>query len=440
MDVDVTVGDMVREPHDEFASFLMRLRKGRGVSARKLSQSLGFNEAYVYQWEHEPRRVNREVLDRIARLLEATPTERRDLFRLADMRGAPDSVKHLYDAQVDPDQTLLEAILERPHNWPSEPPVPNAHSERAQPLLDAMAWTLAKLASRENAGVLDPFTDIMWPRQLRDCAILSTAIPDNNPVAMPQAIVEQELPFIDQLRLPVSAMDAATQSIAMARAYRRLLFSDRERARKLAESIEFWEYDRHQLLSEAVSIRLSESDLNDKFGMTDVSCRVVASVTRRSLAGILWLFCNGQCQIEGREAELRYRAWHCVIEPEDWTTLSMASWIESRHLESFHNAQELRDSIARMKTWAWPFVVRQICEMHNVKYGSDHALIKKLNESVYGDSFHRELRQDPWRLAAVPPDALLRKLQAYNMLVPPFDPTKTVEEPTPKPKRSRKTK
>ncbi len=410
--MSATMSDMTTQPCDPFGQLLSDLRKDRRFSARRLSQALGLSEAYIYKWEHEPRiRITRTVLERVVTELAASDSERRELFRLADLRDAPETAKHLYESapDADSDRNLLDALLDVPHDWPSQPTTPTTRSERAQLLIDAAAWALAELAC-DRTDLLPPFTHIRWPEPLRRLGIVPEV---DSAVAIdpPAGLLEQELPFIDQLAEPVTNIDAFTQSLGMARVYRRMLFSDSKRASDAAGLLDSWQYDRVQSLSKCVSLRFGRLALHEASGAQDVDCKTVASAAMRSLACHLWT----AGQIRRRKLN-----WWCGYESIDAMAL-VGLTSRPEHNWNYGCASGLRDSVYIMRSRIWPYALTAIRRQFQIDPGGQSELEEQLRQLHLDDSMRAQIGSNAWLFASVDPKVLSSYVRALDAALPPPD-------------------
>jgi hypothetical protein len=310
----------------------------------------------------------------------------------------------LYDPAFEADQNLLTALLERPHDWPSEPPSPTARSERARLLIDAMAWHLA--THRGNAILL--FEDLLWPEPLIRLGIAAgpnATFPRLASIEIPEALVRQELPFVDQLKHPLTPLDGATQSRGMARAYRRFLFGDLERTRQVVADVSHWTYDRHQESSERISIKPDERW--PTLGVEDVNCRIMARAAERVLSVCIWHDTNA---LQPKDPF----PWYCEWDPSDWVALQTVGFLDVGKLSAYQNRQRLRDARYVIDDVAWPYVMKSMREEFKIEFGTERDLEKQLQALELTKAMRRKIMAEPWRLSGVL-DFFLVKRYLYHL-------------------------
>lgn len=420
--MSATITDMAKPPCDAFGEYLANLRKQRGISARGLSQALGLSEAYIYKWEHESRvRVTRTVLERVVTELDVSEDERQELFRLADLRDAPETAKHLYESSQagDPDRNLLHALLEIEHDWPSEPSTPNPHSTRARLLLDAASWPLARIAAHCTEA-LRPFAHVRWPQPLIDLGIVP-AVDSEEAIAIPDALVEEELPFVHLLKDPVTPKDVDTQSLAMARTYKRLLFSDAQRARAALEPVQRWSYDRTQDLAECLSITFKTTDIDKKAGFQDVTCSVVEAVGHRDLAKYLWVMGN---DLPGDQPPAR---WYAKATESDTAAMNALAYLFPAELKSYELGQNLRDAFYCVRSASWATAQQSLCKHYGMEYGSAPKLESELraNPRLF---LHGDEGRNPAELVTVPKELIEARARAALSFIPALEPVARTTE------------
>jgi transcriptional regulator with XRE-family HTH domain len=99
-----------RQPpaHPEFGPFLTELRLTRGMAQRALADKSGADASTISRIEKGERGVSRELVDRLADALAATPEERLRLLRAAGF--LPPLVESLL---AEPDLARLTALFKR---------------------------------------------------------------------------------------------------------------------------------------------------------------------------------------------------------------------------------------------------------------------------------------------------------------------------------------
>ena len=410
----------MREPVDQFGRRLRELRKARGLAANELSAKARVSRTFVSKWEREPRIVNKAILQRVAAALNLSEAEHAELSRLAVLRQVPDELKDQLTPHSDPDSNLLTALLEIDHEWPSEPPDPNPRSERTQLLLDAVAWPLifAYAASEYRWG--PQAWHLQWPETI---ARLWHVREEKNPkprIYMPEAILREEAPFLDQIGDARTLLDATTQSIGMARVYRRALFADLDRTRALvSDRVKFWAYDRLQHLAESATLESYTPDATDAWDFADVSCRVAAFVGERDVARSLWYSL----------VAFLHDPWHCEWQAFDWLALQTIAMADTRILKhSFWDRQHVRDALFIFHAESWAEVTYTLRSRFGDGRNTKNDLESQLEAGVLEDDMRRLIAAEPWRVAAVDRQLLIRYLKSKMELVPEFAETGPVEE------------
>lgn len=401
----IMIPDMHDAP-DEFGRLMRRLRKDRGLSLSSLSQSVGLGRNYIGYWERDASIVpRREVLLHVVTALKLTDQEARELLRLADLRGSTEATRHLHHSAVDPDANLLEALLTIEHAWPSQPPTPHVRSERAQPLIDSAAWVLAHAAAVDT-DIL-PAINIRWPDSLIQLGVVPKPATGIELIEIPEEILAEEMPFVGQLAEPVTREDAKTQSIAMARVYRRVFFWDTGRARAIAEHVERWDHDKSQALHNAVSFRFHTLGMHERHGFTDITTDRVISVARRSLAKNLWTMAGAD--------------WCCEADGADWYSLWSSVFTSTKLLTSYQLGDHIRDSVYAMRSPTWADVIAETMRSHNLTPGSE----KQIEEQLYAGELSAESKdriiQNAHRLACVDQTILIKRVRALEAMILPPD-------------------
>lgn len=408
-----TIPDMAKPPTDDLGRFLAKLRESRGLSGLALANETGIGQTLIHRWEKTTRRVNRELLAKLADGLKLSADERRELFRLADLRDAPESARDLYREAPDPDGNLLQALLEVPRErreWPAEPPNPNPQSERAQLLIDAVAWVLAhrEALSFRQAEVL-PVDSIRWPDKLIKLGIKREPDPATECVEIPEGLLREEMPFLDQLEHPVTALDNETQSLGAARVYRRLLFATLDRARRAASKIAFWSYDRSQELSDC--LRLTFTD--HCHSVLDVSASVVSESLERRTASHVWF-----------SAATKYEAYitgfYHRLRPIDWMVLQAVALTDRARLKSYADGQVLRDAAFVLSSGAINW--RAMREQYGIEEGSEPDIEAQLATGIMDVPTRQRIAMEPWRLAGVKDDRVIGRYLFHLLALVPDQP------------------
>jgi len=397
----------MRQPGDEFGRELRTLRKAHGFGTVALSEAVGRGRNFIGRWERDAMAIpRRDVLLRVIEVLRLTDAERGTLLRLADQRALPDGKPAALQPSIDPDETLLHALLTVGHDWPSEPDRPNPQSERVQPLIDAVAWVLAEIAATIDTDILPPM-NIRWPEPLVRLGIVPEPTQAVDLIDIPDAVVNEEMPFVGDMTEPVTREDAKTQSIAMARAYRRVLFSDIDRARALVAHVENWAFDRSQVLSNAVSVQFRSRRVHESHGFIDVTAARVIVVARRSLARRLWTMADA--------------LWCCEAEPLDWFSLWSSVFTSTKTLIVYQWGQDVRDSLYAMRSPTWASVVEQTMHEHNLRPGSEQKLQEELYAGELSADSKERLIQNAHRLACIDQTILIKRMRALEVMVMPPD-------------------
>ena len=400
----------MRQPADQFASYLRRLRQERGWGSTTLSKAVGRSRTYLGVWERDAGAVpKRDVLDRVAEVLELSKTDRNELLRLAASRSTGSLVG--YSGAVDPDANLLSALLEVEHDWPSEPSRPNPRSERAQLFIASAAWALAEAVATRTT-ILPPFSAIRWPRRLSQLGIVPDLMRNPSAIPVPKELVEEEMPFVDELTAPPTPADTYTQSLAMARIYRRLLFSDFARARQAAELLQHWSYDLSQPLAECTTLRFRLTDIHEHHGLKDVSCDVVSSLSRRSLACYLWV--EGNRPTKGKKPA----GWYAKAEHCDWVALSTIAGAFPAKLISYEIGQDFRNASYITNSSIFDGILGAIRATMGVKAQSQQSIEDKLRGSPDGWIGDDPVGVKPWLLSGVDPHLLAARGRALLSFVP----------------------
>ena len=402
----------MREPVDQFGRRLRELRKARGMTADKLSRQIGGYKTLAGNLEREHRAVSRQVLHKIADALDLSPAQHQELLRLAALRQVPDDLKDQFAPPSDPDSNLLTALLEIDHEWPSEPPEPNPRSERAQLLLDAMAWLLAE-RTQWRKDILVPFTGIRWPEPLVRLGIVGDGCVSRevnargearHPIDIPESLLREELPFVDQLKEPITPLDGATQSRGMARVYRRLLFSDPDRARAVVGTLEHWAYDRTQQTAERIDFRFVDTARRPSYPSPeyDIGCRVISIAQERRLAFSLW---HMDLAIEKFGTP---PPWYCQWDPADWVALQTIGFVDRTNVQQWQHRQRVRDAWY-MLLHGFSSVLESMREEFGVELGSEPELEEELKACELSPEMKQRVMAAPWRLAAIEDDHVLKR-------------------------------
>jgi len=272
-----------KEACDEFGRYLAELRMVQAVSARALSQKLGLNETYVYQLERKPTRVTVDTLETLSEALELDYYEKGQLFRLAISRNAPWAGDL---TASDPQESLLHSLLDVEHGWRTKSDEINARYGRAAPLVDAVAWLLAKLAVFGADTGQKPA--IHWPEETY------RAIAADRPRFRKGALVihdddlRREWPDFDATEGFPGAEQAWRYSMAMARAFRRALLTDVERLERLVRLIRYWSFDRTPELFDCVTVVLDGEHVRPEHDLLDVHYQVACEADMSFVARTLW--------------------------------------------------------------------------------------------------------------------------------------------------------
>ena len=105
----------VTPPPTELAATVEALRKSRGLNRPQAAERAAIDTTSLFRIEKGERGASREMLERLARALDATPSERDALLASAGFR--PDDPTSLLD---DPDLSTLYSVL-------ADPDVPEGH-------------------------------------------------------------------------------------------------------------------------------------------------------------------------------------------------------------------------------------------------------------------------------------------------------------------------
>jgi len=280
--------NVARTPIDKFGEFLSALRGRRNISARALSLRLGFAEAYIHRWEHQSSRVNRSVLERVARELDVSDADRRELFRLADMRDAPPSAKALYRSAADATTNIVSALLEvEDHEVPAGPDSPPMPSTLTFEFAGAVAGVLAVTSAHAGDSELD-FRRLHWPTVAYTSGVLDCKAQRSKDSAYAisedsAAIVELVSGAVQRQSDPLS-LTVAYQTIASA--YTDWLFADPARATGCVSPISRWQLERG-FEAGVLTLWFRDNRVNDRYRVDGVSAGVVADVNLRRLAYIV---------------------------------------------------------------------------------------------------------------------------------------------------------
>ncbi|MCK4626265.1 MAG: helix-turn-helix domain-containing protein [Phycisphaerae bacterium] len=401
----------MREPVDAFARKLRELRKARGVTAHELSASAGVTKTYIGKWERERRQVNKAILQEVAEVLNLLPHERRELFMLADLRATPDAARDLYQVAADPDTNLLQALLGIDHEWPNQPTEPNTQSQPTRLLIDAVAGVLLGLELPECIFPSGIFNRLQWPEPITKLGLMPEPLAKlrllpkrqcADPIDIPLAIIRQELPAVDRLRVPETAAESETFYLALGRALRRTLFSDTARVAELLRRMPFWSYERAPELTGVVRLYVyrgsrSLADLiKDGPFINDISVRVVAEIAERN--GASCLRNCGRASLKrygGRNVEwpLRFDAGFVEL-----ATLHAIGLSQTMHYETYGEGQSLRD--AAYLTRYDDLWFKRVAEKHGFTVGDDPALEEQLRRGRLDEAMLQKVAAQPARIAA----------------------------------------
>lgn len=397
----------MRVPPDEFGKYLRSLRKKRGVPADRLSLTLGKSKVYVGDWERKANlRPNREVLIRVAEVLQLTEPERRKLFRLADQRSAPQMVMLQNPFGADANANLLHELLQIDgHEWAAEPKEPTPEHQPESELLEAVGWVLARHAA--TTDILPPFTHIAWPEEL----VRIGALPPVDKAVFPDGAPEQhQIPYSLFTGGPIKRLeleDIANHSVVMAHAYRDLLFGDSDRTRDIVKVLQWWSC-RSDGLTTRLTMRFRTTDIQEAYGVDDVDMDVVSAVGERSLAFYLWLFWR-----KGR-TQKPPPLWFCDLDSSDVNALTTVGRAHPHTLRTRHDRGALRDALYTMQSPFWPCVLLMLRTHYNVSEGSEHDLEQELKTVPLGDATRLRILSEPWRLSVVDPRRVVDYLCSLN--------------------------
>lgn len=399
----------MKQPGDEFGTELRRLRKARGIGAVSLSGKVGRGANYVGELERNVNAIpRRDVLLRMVEKLELSGTERERLLKLADRRAAPNGAKDSFTITSDPDANLFEALLRIDHDWPSKPPSPNPRSERAQLLIDAAAWVLAEIAAVESK-ILPPFTGIRWPEPLRRLGIVPDVAWEDAFAPAPE-LIEEELPFVGQLTENLTPMDAYTQSIGMARVYRRMLFNNSDATRELVSVLERWEYDRSYSLHDCISLIFRSRAHNEVYGFRDVRSPVIIDVAQRSLALVLW---------SGGQTRRKPIPWWSDLGIH--TDRAMLDVFSKFSLTNYDLGTGLRQAIVCIRSRVWPYEAETI----RLRAGYDANKVGdvegELRVGELSEETHNSIVGNYWHLGGIEQQVLLHHARSMEARVPAPD-------------------
>ena len=421
--ISATLPAVAKPPCDEFGKHLTHLRQERRISARALALALGQNESYIYQWEHKPIHASREVLQRVVQTLELDESERRELFRLADLRDAPQAAKDLYQPAIDSDANLLAALLRIPHEWPTQSQAPSAQSQRVKPLLEAAGWALARAAA-DDPGVMPP-ASIDWPAPLVQRGVVQALEPSFTPVVPHPGLLHEELSHRDiPLEQIAQKFDDLSLALGVARTYRRLLFADAGRAHASAGLLKSWAYERVPGVPESITL-VFQDRVTCCVDIVDVRCNAVASVEMVLLTHRLWP--QGDRAPAGR---WKY-SWTTPAR-DAFRTIATAN---PELFEYYEDGQDIRDAIYALRSGYVDYDAA--CKELGLERGGEQELTKALRTGRLDTQTAQQLALAPYRLAAVKdPRVLVAYLRSLEALVPSLD--EGTAEPSEKVKAKRK--
>ena len=291
---------------DEFGEYLAKLRTERRLSGQALGNAVGKSDDYIGGWERENRPINKSVLAKVGDVLGLTDIERRELFRLADLRAAPIGDRHFYSLlAANNDPIVFRALVEVDHEWAGEPK--HLDAIRAVESLREAMWVIAGVGrvlatvAAAHTHILPPFSHVRWPKLL----VQAERVPPSDPAAVVVDLSRWDvIPALDvaEPANPWSdAFNVASLSEGMAFKYRQAVFLDLDRARQAASLLQYWSL-RTVGASCYLTLRFRHADLQDKFGATHVHWKELSDSAHRSLA--LWLWLNGQSAAGGAQESL----------------------------------------------------------------------------------------------------------------------------------------
>jgi transcriptional regulator with XRE-family HTH domain len=350
----------MRTPTDEFARRLRELRREHGFTADRLSVQCGVAKSYIGRWEREPCLVNREILQRVAEALELPAVDRKELFRLADLRNAPDAAKEIYRSAADPDEILFGVLMELDHHWPEELGRSLERTHHSNAIVDALGWAILRRESRVRPDGGDATcARADWPDAI---AVLGFASTSGRGFSVPLDVVRQEVPQALSGQLPSTEADSEAFFLGLARAYRRAFFADVKRAREAARVVIRWEYARTQgphgrlfadFKPELLKDAWDESEPPAEFydDIEGVTCPLVAETEHRAIAQYMR---SRACQ-HLRKDPLSSRAWKPYFrsgsaELAVLQTVAMAEMKERSNANDFQDILDARYIVAS-RTW-----------------------------------------------------------------------------------------
>lgn len=408
----------MRETVDEFAARLRQLRKERGVPADQLSLDCKVSRSYIGRWEREQCTVNRKVLQRVVDRLGLPPADRMELFRLADLRDAPQTVALHNPFRDRADANLLSELLTvdgidavTVGHDPGGPP--------AAALLDSVGWVLAYYAARQ--GVLPPFTHVAWPEQLIKAGAMPRIGNDVFPKGVPdeyhiQYVAADPLPDLlsvgnDDLAAFIENFNALDAHItAVAHAYRDLVFADRDRTCTIVQQIQHCSIVRQgDSLAHSLRLRFRTADANDQHGVHDVAPDVVAQVGERTLGFYLW--CGWRGGSTGNAPP-----WVCQLATTDEVALDTVGRAHPANLRTYRDRASLRDALYAMHAPFWPWLLFLLRMNYEVPEGSASDIEREMRAIPLSDATRLRILTDRWILTAADPKVVIRYLESLNSL------------------------
>ncbi len=422
----------VRKPPDEFGSYLRSLRNKRHMPGDRLSAKLDKSKTYIGDWERNANlRPNREVLIRVAEVLQLAEPERRKLFRLADQRAVPQAAMLQNPFGVDAHANLLHELLRIDgYEWPAEPKEPTPEHQPESELLDAIGWVLARHAATRD--ILPPFTHIAWPEDL----VRIGALPPVDATVFPDGAPEQfQIPYSLFTGGPINRLeleDVANHSVVMAHAYRDLLFGDLDRTREIVKELQCWTC-RGDGLTTRLTLRFRTTDAQEGYGVNDVDMDVVSAVGERSLAFYLWLGWR-----KGKRQKSR-PLWFCDLDSTDMNALTTVGRAHPDTLRTRRDRGVLRDALYAMQSPFWWCILLLLRTHYNVGEGSKHDLEQELATVPLCEATRLRILAEPWQLSVVDPARCIQYLRSLHEM-PLADGAEPDREPRPVGERKRSTR
>jgi len=263
----------------------MKLRRDRGLSARALSMKLGLAESYLHKWEHDAgRRVSREVLARVAEVLELGDPQRRELFRLADARDVPEHARHLYDSPNRFLQNIDQAIRSVDHPAECE----ELPSSEWETFIEAVAWTLAHRATENDTPETWLADRILWPPVVYRHGI-RTENPDwigDRPRIDVAHLFERHFPVAPDAELTPEAITAIGSG--MAAVWCAWTCESIDRCLELVKAIRRWSVRSTPDLGPVATLTFATTADQEAYGATGIACSAITRAHSGAIAQELY--------------------------------------------------------------------------------------------------------------------------------------------------------